>query len=1111
MNMNFYDIESLDNVFTLANYQVKENNIDIFILCDDPCLMSSPDFYEKLVDRIYMRNHNFSGTVRLYDLHDEDSCKHLARTFGLSDAPIVNNPTYTSIYYDYDKQFRPVCDTDPEYIANEEAYPYLSGYNSTNYDTTMLAVFLYESFAVHGGEQYLDDNGTLARRSPYIKFEPTTAKYMRSVNDNLFTNYKDNMPAYLAACEGGYQSPQWRIRKNMLMTGRQIDVSNLNEKQRKVGLKRLLGMMGFQILESDKLSNNNNHINDEDELLELIAYNISDVVNLDKLFNLKLYQAQFTLKKQLLKTYPELVYEKLPGEGEKFYKPDIRPECVRKDRLFIDSTSSQLAQKSLCPYGHLKDIRAVSYMYPHPDKAKELGITPVNILEEAKKFFYGLYPQPEIRARFDEIYNYYKSIEGKNFNESKNYQDDFGADALQPSKITDIPKAKNCIPYFDKDGNETSCFATFSTGGVHGAEYNYELYHDDHDKWEALKNDFDYVQSRYPNPEDLKAVCTKPKEITLVNGESWKMTVFTKAAKGILGFTDEERNEILNAEKLRGKVKNDQKTLMQLYTNEQLSEIINKPVGVVMPDGRVLDAKTFLKTGNKEYKNIDDSEPLLFKPTDDGALKLNPNYVFTSAEPANHEDFTSYYPNLLRMMMAFFNPGLGYDRYAEIFDQKQEYGKYMKDKSRPQEERDLYSVLREGTKLILNSASGAGDATFDNNIRMNNTIISMRIIGQLFSWRIGQAQSYYGAKIISTNTDGLYSVMESTINDKILAQESANIGVEIEPEPMFLISKDTNNRIELEGDKILSASGGTLACRMGPRPDKALAHAGIIDWALAEYLIICSQGYKGLSLDAPFNETIGMSILKSAVHKFDPVTWMRQFQNVIASSPGSVRYIFGINDEHPNEPLILPHYNRVFYMKDGTENTIHLRAAFARVVNDKMKAKRTNNNERELIYDPVALKVLRDNGAEIPVGKDIVQTKVTGVEDNWDIFILNKDLSRISADEYWFIMNNLDYNKYLELLRDGFEKNWRNNLPNRNYIGFINFGEQVLTQTLHVNERINMANCPTPLHAEEFIEWNTEPDGTGTTLTDDLPITENTAFYAVYVSDKNAAQACVTA
>jgi hypothetical protein len=122
-------------------------------------------------------------------------------------------------------------------------------------------------------------------------------------------------------------------------------------------------------------------------------------------------------------------------------------------------------------------------------------------------------------------------------------------------------------------------------------------------------------------------------------------------------------------------------------------------------------------------------KPQVFSLSPSGSWNVNKRYTYTSADQTNHEDFTSYYPNMLRMMDAFFNTGLGYDRYGEIFDNKTKYGKLMKDKSLTQAERDMYATMREGTKLILNSASGAGDANFESNVRMNNKIISMRIIG----------------------------------------------------------------------------------------------------------------------------------------------------------------------------------------------------------------------------------------------------------------------------------------------------------------------------------------------------------------------------------------------
>ncbi|WP_185445357.1 hypothetical protein [Kribbella qitaiheensis] len=224
--------------------------------------------------------------------------------------------------------------------------------------------------------------------------------------------------------------------------------------------------------------------------------------------------------------------------------------------------------------------------------------------------------------------------------------------------------------------------------------------------------------------------------------------------------------------------------------------------------------------------------PELFIVREDASTKPHPKYARTSADLVTHQDFTSYYPNLLRNMRAFYNPELGEDRYATTFFDKERLGRDLKQPGLDRSGKERLTTLRNGTKLILNAASGAGDASHKNPIRMNNQIISMRIIGQLLSWRIGQAQTLAGARIISTNTDGLYSVLDRETNDQVLAEQAALIGVDIEPEPMFLISKDSNNRLELtapqEGrtladSQIISASGGTLACHEGPRRNPGIS------------------------------------------------------------------------------------------------------------------------------------------------------------------------------------------------------------------------------------------------------------------------------------------------
>ena len=972
MLIHFYDIESLSNVFTLCNSIPEENVIDVYYLCDNPLLTAAPNFEQLLLERIKERNKNWDGTIRCYDLHFLEGNVRLAKEFGLSNAYMINDPDAKS---DYPDDFRLVCDTDPEY--DENVYPFLAGYNSQNYDTTMLAMYDMNTWVPnHDGKK--------------IIFKPTTAKIMRDFNDELFSaRFKESMPSRLAVTynyatrtytQPDYKSDAWRVRKNMIFSGRHLDVARLNEKQQKVALKRLLGMMGFQILESDKLKQGQNVIETLDQLLELIAYNCSDIVNLKELFYLPLYQGQFSLKRGLLRTYPELVYDK---QADK-YAPDISPKHVRRDRLYIDSSSAQLSTKALCPYGHLTDIPVVSFMYPSEAKSKEMGIPRVNVLEEAKKFFYSKFSQPEIRAEFDRIYNYYKHIEGRNFNESENYAMDYttnpdDVDYHIPENIANEPKINMNMVYYNADGTPSNCYINFSTGGIHGAEYNKRLYDNDIAKWEKQKQDMDYVRSIYPNPVDLRAA-----------------------------------------------------------------------VNINMPDGRKLPYKRFLKSGatlkKAEYRNVDNDKPQLFRQKSNGAYELNPRYTYTSGALANHEDFTSYYPNMLRMMSAFYNEGLGYDRYAEIFDNKQKYGKLMKDKSLSKAEQYSYSVLREGTKLILNSASGAADATFESNIRMNNRIISMRIIGQLFTWRIGQAQTVQGAQIISTNTDGLYSVLEASINDPILAKESADIGVAIEPEPLYLISKDSNNRIEMEADvtDVISASGGSLACRQGPNPTKSLAHPAILDWAMTEYLIVASTGYKGLGLHKGFDDTIGASILHQSIgriaQEIDKQTnepkgereVLRMYQNVVASSPGSQTYIFATDDANPEQPIIMQHYNRVFIVKDGTPGSVHLHAACAKKLTPATIKKRKDNNERPQQNDPIANYVLSACGEDIsklPTTHETTIKKVSGIEEDWYMLIVNKSLKELTDEEVSNLLNSIDYDKYLSLFHTGYEENWMNHLP----------------------------------------------------------------------------------
>lgn len=1066
----FYDIESLANVFSLVAYTPFPDGagtVEVFYLVDDAddgTNLADDIDHQALGRWLFAANPGlpaFPATaVTFFDLRAEASNVRLAEIVGLSDADRVNDRAESS---SYPASLRPLCDTDAEY--DPAAHPFLAGYNSTNYDTTMLALYLNEVFQATEGDV----------------FRPTTAAEMRTHNDQLFS--ADNieyMPRYL-----GWDSTAASIRQAMLHSGRHIDIARLNELQWKVPLKGLLGLLGRQIKESDRLSHDTT-LTELDDLYELLAYNVSDCLGLAQLFEEPTYSSTFDLKAGLLAEYPETVYEKDYRTG----KPAIDPSRVRRNRLTIDSTSAKFVGLILSPYGKLEDIPTVSFKYPATSVAEEQGIEQVDVLDQCQRFFEDeVAPdratnpdQAEAHRQFMDVVAYYRSIEGENFNDSDEYRRVHGD--REAKVLKEIPRLPNNLPYFDAAGRPTSCFATFSTGGIHGAEADMKAYAADKLAYAEAENMLLRAQSTFPDPLDFRAAAKRQHELLtlpdgsrvtkslVISGKKWR-----KSKKG-----DDVQNEQLA---LAQEQVTDPEEL--LATQRPKAEELN----VVLPTGEVLLGKAVLAKhtiSGATYRQVPATrQPGLFvenkKKPGDRSTRLDAKYARTSVGHVIHEDFSSYYPNLLRNMRAFWNPDLGEDRYAKIFFDKEHYGKQMKAPGIGPEEKTRLNTLRNGTKLILNSASGAGDTTFGNSpIRMNNTIISMRIIGQLFSWRIGQAQTLAGARIISTNTDGLYSVVDTSgapgafdaeANNRVLAEQQAAIGIEIEPEPMFLISKDSNNRLELvppdedkaaaddrvdhapvdpvAGWEIDAAGGGTLACHAGPTPAKKLAHPAVTDFTLARYLqTVAARGERALS--EPFDPELGRKILQEAIDLDNPVKTLMLCQNIITASRGSITYPFAVDpldrDDEPAldqdlvlaNPQALQMVNRVFVVEHGTPGARSLLSARARVVNADSKDRRRELGEAPVRREKEALAILRAHGwaadrlelgsadglALIPEDRDVVAQRISGIDPSWSMVVRNDDLYTLDAQVLDDLIASLDLEVYLGMLDAMFSKNWKN-------------------------------------------------------------------------------------
>lgn len=1077
----FYDIESLSNVFTLCAYTPRTgaavDALEIFFLADNQALVDAVDpqaLYRTVVDS----NPGLPAVnVQLWNLGGERGSLRLAELMGLSNAdqvyerhPATGGPgtggrATGGRVVGYPVALRPVCDTDPDY--DPARHPFLAGYNSLNYDTTMLALYLNEVFPNPGGTPL---------------FQPTTARTLRDHNDRLFGEHIEYMPGYLC-----WDTPAAKIRRAMLGSGRHIDVARLNELQSNVSLKRLLGMLGRQIKESAKLSGDTT-ITAIEDLYELVAYNVSDCLGLAQLFRHPVYASNFDLKAGLLAQYTETVRD--------------RSGRVRRDRLSVDSSSAKFVGRILAPYTSLDDIEAVSYVYPDPEVARERGIEPVNVLDECVRFFEdnvapnpAAHPSghpaghPEVtpaqraaHRQFMQVVAYYRSIEGCNFNDSEEYRDKFDLPAMS---LREVPKRPNNVPYFRADASPSACFATFSTGGIHGAEADMRVF--TAERIEHLEQNQMLTRAKlaFPDAKDFLAEAKRQHSmLELPDGTAVdKRLVLLGSDPTRVKYRKPKKDDPdQGAQLARAQAQvPDPADLLATQRPESQKLDVRLDDGTVLEGKVVLAITTAAKAAYREQPAK--KEPALFTLKEDGSDKLHPKFARTSAGLVIHEDFTSYYPMLLSNMRAFYNPELGEDRYAKIFFDKERYGRQMKQPGISAAEKARLNTLRNGTKLILNSASGAGDAGHKTPIRMNNRIISMRILGQLFSWRIGQAQTLAGARIISTNTDGLYSVIggengfDEATNNRVLAEQQNAIGVDIEPELMFLISKDSNNRLELaapeEGTSvaespILAAGGGTLACHAGPTPTKSLAHPAVIDFALARYLqTIASRGEAALA--EPFDPQLGRKVIEEAIWPEDPIRSLLLFQNVLAASRGSITYPFAAAPVTPSavtaspvtaeangeangggggseaeaqvvDPRPLQMVNRVFVVRDQTPGAVSLRNAGAWKVNPASQAKRRESGAVGVRRDPIALEILRHHGwaksrAEasasdglsiLPDDQDVLIRRINAIDPTWSMVVVNDDLHELGADRIERLIASLDLEIYAQMLEETFTKNWMN-------------------------------------------------------------------------------------
>lgn len=199
--------------------------------------------------------------------------------------------------------------------------------------------------------------------------------------------------------------------------------------------------------------------------------------------------------------------------------------------------------------------------------------------------------------------------------------------------------------------------------GIHGAEADTSAFYKDNDDFEAQIAMIRSAEEHYPDPRDFVAEAKRQHNLlTLPDGTRVdKRYVVLGSDPAKVKFRRPKADDQEQSTQLAQVLAMGIEPAELLATQRPAAEALD----VVLKDGTRLIGKAVLvnttstKASYRSIVKLTENRPLLFKYNSDGSAKLNDLYTYTSAGHVTHEDFTSYYPNLLRNMRAFYNPELG--------------------------------------------------------------------------------------------------------------------------------------------------------------------------------------------------------------------------------------------------------------------------------------------------------------------------------------------------------------------------------------------------------------------------------------------------------------------
>ena len=763
--------------------------------------------------------------------------------------------------------------------------------------------------------------------------------------------------------------------KRYLIYGNHVDVAFLNETKIEEG-RPIYGLKTLVgILGGSIIESESNKTGHSKSIYKDILYNINDVAELKHRVFEGFLKNKFKIKKALLDRYPHL----------------------KKYGITVNSTSAKFVEFIVSPDKPIEDTPTATYLYPAPHIAAQMGVPQTDILEDTKNWYMKhVYQQVKKTnpiaanrhlAKFQSIYQYYSYFRGKNWNESTNHIFKYGVAAHTKAERKWADRTFGVIlPFIDKYGNESSSYVRFSIGGIHGAEINQKQLDRDRAKIKELKEAYGYI-SKIPK----KAVSK-----SLLN------LIMVQSRTAYKGYPVRYSHEIPHF----------------FENTEAVDEIIDPMEFSPYMVKRQKD-RPGVKSGYQE--------------------EVLDRYKYTSSGAAVHQDFVSYYPVLMINLGTFYNED-GTDPYSDVKDTRVAIKARLKNLEFGTLEYENVNIEQEGYKLILNSASGILDGSHDTNLRANNKAIAMRTIGQLFTFRIGMALALEGATIPSSNTDGIYAMnINIDRNKAIVEEELKSLYISIDPEELFLVSKDANNRMEITDGMVTSARGGTLTSWQGARVDNALSHPALVDRILTDYL-------QEADLDKPVDLDIIRKNLRDYYQKEDRYKFVYMASWVMRSTSGSI-FVDSSDQVHDGTVRIwlskrgvrLTRYNtrkqECGETTDGYAEQLFPSTLFGKPeiveylssLNALHYFKKAITTEQYQQFREDYHKTYR-NWKEYKVSVPVIgDTKIQNLSDTCRLYMNNECIHDMSEAEIAQIYNNIEMEEYVALIAI-FAKTWHNSL-----------------------------------------------------------------------------------